>query len=654
MLNIKLVAVSIAFLSIAFLGSQLIVENENVPIFHSPSELAFFKEMRQMDVVDSSAYFSTFRSCDGCHGYDMNQFGNVNGEGVDVNVVDDWKGTMMANSSKDPFWRAKVSHEVLVNPSHAAALENSCTSCHAPLGHYTAFFRGESPYRMADIHGDSLGLDGVSCAACHQQSPDQIGLNFSGQINLDTNRVIYGPYEDDIFEGPMDDFVGFKPLFGSHIGESELCASCHTLIVETADLSGNLTGTTLVEQATYHEWVNSSYSTGKEIISCQSCHLPQIDDPVVISNNYIALEPRTPYGLHTLVGGNSFMLELMKNNSAQLNLEATAADFDASIAATLQQLQTKTVAVNLDFKGFAMDTAKFDLEIMNKAGHKFPSGYPSRIAFVEFLVTDAQGNKLFHSGKLDADQRIENEDIDFEPHYNRINSEEQVQIYQVVNGDVNGDVSTVLERGAVTLKDNRLTPIGFSTNHMVYDTTAIVGNALNDPDFNYEISGGNAFEGSGGDILHFDISLNGYSGLLNVYAKVWYQSIPPKWVDEIFADFTPEIDTFKTMYEAADKSPVLVGEAELVNITLTATHSIPTDQISGINVFPNPSKDGIIRIDYEENLIIEQITLMALNGKRLTIWGQQETKLTLPETKGMYFLEFKTNKGIILRKVSRI
>ena len=49
----------------------------------------------------------------------------------------------MANSAKDPFWRAKVAHEVAINPDHQLELEDKCTSCHAPLGHFNAHHLGE-------------------------------------------------------------------------------------------------------------------------------------------------------------------------------------------------------------------------------------------------------------------------------------------------------------------------------------------------------------------------------------------------------------------------------------------------------------------------------------------------------------------------------
>ena len=72
----------------------------------------------------------------------------------------------------------------------------------------------------------------------------------------------------------------------------------------------------------------------------------------------------------------------------------------------------------------------------------------------------------------------------WEPHHDVIRSEDQAQIYEMVMGDVNGDKTTVLERAKIPLKDNRLTPLGFSTSHPTYDTTLVAGVPATDIDFN--------------------------------------------------------------------------------------------------------------------------------------------------------------------------
>jgi uncharacterized membrane protein len=110
-----------------------------------------------LDVVDPDIIFPTVSACVGCHGRDESGYASVDLAGNDVNVVDDWSATMMANSAKDPFWRAKVSHEILIYPMHSAAIQDKCTSCHAPNGRYTAHYRGHGPYSIADMLADSIG-----------------------------------------------------------------------------------------------------------------------------------------------------------------------------------------------------------------------------------------------------------------------------------------------------------------------------------------------------------------------------------------------------------------------------------------------------------------------------------------------------------------
>ena len=51
-----------------------------------------------------------------------------------------------------------------------------------------------------------------------------------------------------------------------------------------------------MEQATYHEWLNSAYADdGESPTECQDCHMPKVEEGVVISSGYLFLEPRQPY-----------------------------------------------------------------------------------------------------------------------------------------------------------------------------------------------------------------------------------------------------------------------------------------------------------------------------------------------------------------------
>jgi len=575
--------------------------------------------------------FTGSGKCGGCHGYDPALYASLTADSVDVNPRDDWRATMMANSAKDPFWQAKVAHEVSINPDHQQALEDKCTSCHSPMGHFAAHFEGAEYYSMAEAMSDSLALDGVSCGPCHQQKELGIGASFSGELEFQTDTV-YGPYGNDpealpVFNQPMLSFVGYDAVYGDHVLKSELCAGCHTLITNTVDFEGEFTGGEFVEQATYHEWLNSSYSdpdTGEE---CQGCHFPQLDEPIVISSNYIFLQGREPYGLHYMVGGNTFMLELMKDNIDELGLWASEEQFQTVIDRTMVSLQEQSALIELEELVIDEDTAYYQVKLTNLTGHKFPSGYPSRRAYIEFLALSAEGDTLFKSGVMNSGYEVLGQDPDYEPHYDAISDENEVQIYQIVLGDVNGGVTTVLERAAEPLKDNRLVPSGFSTSHFAYDTTMMAGLVLDDSNFNYD--GGS--EGSGSDLIEYRVALNGYIGAIEVTANLMYQSVPPKWNEELFAVDHPEINEFEEMYWESGPAPVLVDSQSYESVIVGVG-----EKQASIQVYPNPTFTGRVTIESSEVISLSLFDALGKKVKDVTL-TVGTNQIDLPSA-GTYFL----------------
>ncbi|MFT4535792.1 MAG: hypothetical protein ACI9P5_003162 [Saprospiraceae bacterium] len=623
----------------------MIPERENPEAFHTIAEWDKFVEERLMHAPPDSVHlFPTARRCQGCHGHDPQMNAMVDWMGNDINTHDDWASSMMANSAKDPFWRAKVSHEVLVNPTHKIDLETKCTSCHAPQGHFTALLRGADHYSITEMENDTIAMDGVSCGSCHMKSEEDLDKLFSGEGKYDTTGVMYGPFEMP-FAAPMNDFVGFNPVYSEHINDAGICASCHTLLTSSTDLEGNYTGRKFVEQATYHEWLNSDFDDdGASPKTCQGCHMPRIEDNIVISANYLFLDPRAPFALHDLVGANVTMLELMKNNRKALNIQAADEHFDETIAKTLDMLQKQSLAVELTTTKIESDTAYFNLEIQNKAGHKFPSGYPSRRVFVEFTVTDDSDVILWKSGGTDDNHEIVGHPDGVMPHFNTISKENQVQIYEFVITDVNGDITTILEQADGSPKDNRLPPKGFSTSHSAYDTTMIYGAALTDSNFNYE----GAEEGTGADIISYHIPLNGYSGNINVSAKIYYQSITPRFVKPMFDETTPEIEIFRSMYNAADLSPVLVAHDSIIDLFV---ESLATDQddIAEATVYPNPSIDGLLHIRSDNK--VTRIKVVNMDGKIVLDQKTPSSTIQLPSVSGLYAIELFIDGGSVVRKV---
>jgi hypothetical protein len=336
------------------------------------------------------------------------------------------------------------------------------------------------------------------------------------------------------------------------------------------------------------------------------------------------------------------MLKLMKENRAALEIAAQPEHFDSTIAATLRMLQQKTLDLELKTDILHGDSASFRVKLTNKAGHKFPSGYPSRRAWVEFEVKNQAGEIVFHSGKMNPDFSLPDEDANVEPHHDLIENPDQVQIYELVPGDVNGLFTNVLERAHVALKDNRLVPQGFSLDDPAYDTTQVVG-VVGDPDFDFA---------SGSDLVHYRLPTNGYTGFLTVTAKVWYQSLPLKWMAPMFAYNSPEIDAFEAMFDAADRSPVLVAERVLDSVFVSPVFVKNIEKEGFVKISPTLSRDGKVTVQAMSGVRVQRIQVWDAAGKLVWDGGTSEV-IFLPNQKGIFFVGVTTTQGRVVEKVVR-
>ena len=638
MLDWRKIGICLVLLA-TFLGFQWFLPAEGKATFHSTQEIHFFTTVADTLPGGYNSLFAASGECQDCHGLDTAMIASVDIAGNDINVVDDWKATMMANSAKDPFWRAKVSHETLLYPEHQAEIETKCTSCHAPMGHFAAFHDGATQYTIADmIQDDSMAMDGVSCLACHQQADVNLAANHSGNLVFDTARVAFGPFISPL-SSPMANATGYMPVFSPHISDAGLCAGCHTLITETLDYEGNFTGDEFVEQATYQEWVNSRYNL--ENISCQNCHLPKISKGTFYLVNDLETEPRDEFYLHDLVGANTTMLKLMRDNIETLGITAEAEQFDEVIAKTEELLRFQSLDLTLTALERTVDTAFLKVHLLNKAGHKFPSGYPSRRAFVQVVVQNLAGDTLFISGKWDENYELLAQNPDFEPHYTTIRDESEAQIYEFVFGDVNSDVTTVLERGYITLKDNRIPPQGFVTKHASYDTVQIVGNALNDNNFNRQ----EGLQGTGTDDIFYHVPLQGFPEEIIATAKVYYQATPPKWMQEMFDETSEEIELFRGQFEAADRSPFLMVEDTVHLAGVNSLTNIPTEKINAFAI-------GNQRIQVELGAA-QQVQIVDINGQILDEYHlpKGEHQIRTNRAQEVIFVRFTNKNNQQVRKI---
>ncbi len=500
------------------------------------------------DAFFSTAHFLGSGNCTLCHDNLRDAAGD------DVSIVRDWGGSMMANAAKDPFWKAKVAAELARNPHLAPVINDKCTQCHAPMANYEIVRNQGAEIELLGPNGildpsspwHPAASDGVSCTLCHQieDSPTLGTLaGFSGHYEINPNRTLYGPFQD-IFPQPMIIQTGYTPAFGPQISDSALCATCHNLKTPFVDEAGNILSDTpeaeFPEQMPYTEWEHSVFADdGASPASCQSCHLPAAT--AAVSNRPMWLDPKAGFAKHHFAGANTVMLTLLRDHAAKLGVAAAPGDLDLGIQRARAMLQgaARLEILSAEVADGALEAR---LRITNESGHKAPTSYPSRRIWLHFKVTDPAGQVLFESGRPNADGSITGADNDLdraavEPHYPLITSPDQVQIYETIMGDSDGDTTFTLLRAAQYLKDNRLTPKGFDKRQVPADV-AVHGQAYDDPDFNL-----------GRDEITYRVPVSGTEAL-TITADLLYQPLAHGFVQDLYLDqHLPEVDAFKTLYQ---------------------------------------------------------------------------------------------------------
>lgn len=494
--------------------------------------------------------FATGDGCAMCHSAAPRATALRSATGEDVSPHALWQASMMANAFRDPYWRAQVAKEIAADPDRQEEVQALCMRCHAPMVSHSRRIAGQGPIAVAAAAQDPLAQDGVSCTVCHQIQPDGLGseATFAGKPRIEKGRKIFGPYPDPA-GGPMRMHASYEPNQGAHVQTSALCGSCHTLH------TGH-TGEQFPEQTPYLEWRNSVFSdeNGRTASSrtCQECHM------AVVGNTRIARNPagrdfliqvRPDVRSHAFVGGNAFMLDLLAANRERLGVRASAAALEKNAQASRRLLTEETVAVSIGELSRKDGALQFDVRVENLTGHKFPSGYPSRRAWLHVSVR-AGRKVLFDSGSYTTDGRIAGVADELRiPHETYITKPEQVAVWELVANDEHGEPTTHLVRMQSRGKDSRLLPKGWRRDGPHAADTAPVGTG-SDLDFT-----------AGGDTVTFAVPIDAAEPAATIVAWVHYQTIPPHWADALRVVDAAECRTFVELYDAADRTPETVGLA---------------------------------------------------------------------------------------------
>jgi hypothetical protein len=249
------------------------------------------------------------------------------------------------------------------------------------------------------------------------------------------------------------------------------------------------------------------------------------------------------------------MLGILKTSGEELGLTASTAHLDDTLARTLDRLETGTATLSIVESRLDEDTLAVLLKVASFAGHKFPTGFPSRRAWIHLVVTGGDGKVIFESGRPQAGGSIAGSDADqdlaaFEPHYDLITDEDQVQIYESVMQDSDGAVTWTLLRGAAYVKDNRILPEGFEKDSAPADI-AVRGAAADDERFV-----------GGTDQIAYEVDLGEHEGPYVVAVRLLYQAVSYPFARDLFQDDGPLVERMAGYYDRADHTPIVVDSVE--------------------------------------------------------------------------------------------
>ena len=384
--------------------------------------------------------------CDNCHG----------GYNRAVEPAFNWRGSMMANATRDPIFWATLA----VAEQDFDGAGDLCLRCHSTGG----WLGGRST--PTDGSGLAAGdTDGVECDTCHKMTnPDDTellgvmnapfdanagkgsGYHGSGMLSIWPNADKLGPYSD---AQARHQFV--KSAFHR---DRNFCGSCHDVsnpavgdlahnhgaqltagivasglpgsavdgkaafnnfpyqygIVErtfSEHYAGALSGTLVSAYAglpidlkagavkAAFESAKGNYADGNaRYFTCQTCHMRATTG---LGCNKAGVPTRTDLPLHDMTGGNYWIPDaiLYQNRQGTLRLGGalTTTQIDAITAGKARAQQQLGLAASLSVSGNT-------LKVTNLTGHKLISGYPEgRRMWLNVKWYDANDVSLREDGK---------------------------------------------------------------------------------------------------------------------------------------------------------------------------------------------------------------------------------------------------------------
>jgi Flp pilus assembly protein TadD len=319
-----------------------------------------------------------------------------------------WRQALHSNSFRTPFYRTSVN---ILPRTKGIEFTRHCDSCHNPIGVLSGALTQDSQVDR------SFDEDGLTCTTCHSiqqlQSTNGNGGFVMGvpsaMVDEEGNRIP-GMIPDEEIKSHPDRHS--RAVMKDFYRTAEFCAACHK-----ANLPDGLNDYKFIRAFTvYDEWQNSKfsqrnpltfYSTG--FTTCQDCHMPRAavkleDDGAkhgtLASHRWPAGNTAVPfyYGFDEQL--EQTVAFLKSGMFLNVDLFGIKKSDEGGMTAPLG---------SAPFQLAPNETVQMMVVIQNKnIGHSLvPEVRDLYEPWVEFVVQDAAGHDIYHSGFLKPDGSLD-------------------------------------------------------------------------------------------------------------------------------------------------------------------------------------------------------------------------------------------------------
>ena len=374
--------------------------------------------------------------------------------GEDVSIGATWRSTMMANSARDPYWQAGVRRETIDHPKHAPPSRTNAprATCRWPQRIARAPAARARCSRICRSAGTTAPTRSAwpptaSRARSVTRSRPSTWARAKLQRRLRDQADAARRRARDLRAVPGRRRAARRSCARSPAScrprrrtsqQSELCASCHTLITQA--FGPERRGDRLAARADELPGVAAQRLQPGEA-SCQSCHMPAAPGRSRIAS-VLGDAPRRAGAARVrrrqrVHGAAAQPLpRRARRRGVARRARGDGAGDDTSAAAGHGD------AVDLRRRSSTGGTLAFDVDVRNLTGHKFPTGYPSRRTWLHVTVRDAQRRarssnraRSTTSGAIAGQRQRRGSRCASSRTTRRSPAPDQVQIYEPILGD---------------------------------------------------------------------------------------------------------------------------------------------------------------------------------------------------------------------------